>query len=404
MLTQIITEGSTRIEVPVPDETSSFPPSSVAVFYNPAMRMNRDIAVAAIACFSKANPDYSYLDALSASGIRGLRIANEVGLRTTMSDWEETSFELIKKNVELNSLANCAAVKRNANVVMLDSSFDIIDLDPFGSPAPFLDAACFSTKRLLCITATDTAPLCGAHKKAGIRNYAAVPLKTEYYPEMGVRILMGAVARTLARYDKAMTPILSYASAHYVRLFAAVKKGINDADECLKNMGFISHCFACGAREWKFGLAVHIPDKCPVCGHDTSLAGPLWLGRLHDRELCGQVLDEVVKREFRCVEKLITACRDEIDVPMHYDYHRICKSLGITAMPTDELIMALRERGFQASRTHFSGISFKTDAGVVEIKDTVRELAKEKRQIHDNKAACKGTGRGHEYAYSEFRR
>ncbi|MBU4075263.1 MAG: tRNA (guanine(10)-N(2))-dimethyltransferase [Euryarchaeota archaeon] len=374
MLTQIITEGTTKVEVPIPDETSNFPPSSVAVFYNPAMRTNRDIAVAAIACFSKDNPEYTCLDALSASGIRGLRIAKEVGLSTTMSDWDEVSFELIKRNIELNGLSNCTSVKRNANVVMLDSSFDIIDLDPFGTPAPFLDAACFSTKRLLCITATDTAPLCGAHKKAGIRNYAAVPLKTEYYPEMGVRMLMGAAARTLAKYDKSMTPLLSYASAHYVRIFAAVKKGINKADECLKNIGFVSHCFNCGERNWKSGLAVHMEEKCPVCGQTTSLAGPLWLGRLHDREFCGQVLDEVRKREFKGAEKLIAACRDELDVPMHYDYHKLCKSLGITAMPTDQLILALREKGFQASRTHFTGISFKTDAGMEEIKAVVKGL------------------------------
>ena len=319
MLTKIITEGTTRIEVPIPDENSSFPPSSAAVFYNPAMRMNRDIAIAAIAHFSKENPEYTYLDALSASGIRGLRIAKEIGLDTTMSDWDDSSFELIKRNIELNSLSNCTAVKRNANVVMLDGSFDIIDLDPFGTPAPFIDAACFSTKRLLCITATDTAPLCGAHKKAGIRNYGAVPLKTEYYPEMGVRMLMGAVARTLAKYDKSMTPLLSYASAHYVRLFASVKKGIKEADECLENMGFVSHCFNCGAREWKHGLAVHMDEKCPVCRHTTSLAGPLWLGKLHDREFCDGVLDEVRGREFKGAEKLIAACRDELEVPMHYD-------------------------------------------------------------------------------------
>lgn len=374
MLTQMITEGTTKVEVPIPDETSSFPPSSVAVFYNPAMRMNRDIAVAAIACFSKNNPEYTYLDALSASGIRGLRIANEIGLSATMSDWEDTSFELIKKNIELNNLHNCTPVKRNANVVMLDGSFDIIDLDPFGSPAPFLDAACFSTKRLLCVTATDTAPLCGAHKKAGIRNYAAVPLKTEYYPEMGIRILMGAVARTLARYDKSMTPLLSYASAHYVRIFASVKKSIEAADECLKNVGFIYHCFNCGERGWKYGLVVHLPEECPVCGHPASLAGPLWLGRLHDSEFCGLVLTEVKKRDFRGVEKLIAACRVEIDTPLHYDYHKLCKSLGITAMPTDELIIALRERGFQASRTHFTGISFKTNAKMEEVKTVVAQL------------------------------
>jgi tRNA (guanine26-N2/guanine27-N2)-dimethyltransferase len=374
MLTRIITEGTTKVEVPVPDETSSFPPSAAAVFYNPAMKMNRDIAVAAIACFSKNNPEYTYLDALSASGIRGLRIANETGLGTTMSDWDDTAFELIKKNIALNSLPNCIAIKRNANVVMLDNSFDIIDLDPFGTPAPFLDAASFSTRRLLCITATDTAPLCGAHKKAGIRNYAAVPLKTDYYPEMGVRILQGAVARTLAKYDKAMIPLLSYASAHYVRLFAAVKKDIKAADECLGNMGFVSHCFNCGAMEWKHGLAVHLPEKCPVCGRATSLAGPLWLGRLHDREFCGELLGEVEKRGFKEALKLVATCRDEFDIPMHYDYHKLCKSLGITAMPTDELITALRERGFQASRTHFSGISFKTDAGIEEIKKVVTDL------------------------------
>ncbi|VVB87734.1 tRNA (guanine(26)-N(2))-dimethyltransferase [uncultured archaeon] len=380
MLTKIITEGTTRVEVPVPDETSSFPPSSAAVFYNPAMRMNRDIAVAAIACFSRNNPDYTYLDALSASGIRGLRIANEIGLNTTMSDWEETSFELIRRNIELNSLTNCTAIKRNANVVMLDNSFDIIDLDPFGTPAPFLDAACFSTKRLLCVTATDTAPLCGAHKKAGIRNYAAVPLKTEYYPEMGVRILMGAVARTLTKYDKAMMPLLSYASAHYVRIFSAMKKGIKEADGCLESMGFVLHCFNCGARDWKYGLAAHIKEECPVCGHKTSLAGPLWLGGLHDKDFCGEVSGEIEKRGFKEAQKLILTCRDEIDIPLHYDYHKICKALGLTAMPTDELIVALRKRGFRASRTHFSGISFKTDAGMEEISKTVLELAKKYKQ------------------------
>ena len=375
MLIKIITEGTTLAEVPVPDENSSFPPSSAAVFYNPAMKMNRDIAVSSIACFSQNHPEYTYLDALSASGIRGLRIANEVGLNTTMSDWERTSFELMKRNIELNNLTNCTPVMRNANVVMLDGSFDIIDLDPFGTPTPFLDAACFSTKRLLCITATDTAPLCGAHKKAGIRNYSAVPLKTEYYPEMGVRILMGASARTLAKYDKAMAPLLSYASAHYVRLFLSVKKGIREADECLKEMGFLSHCFNCGDRKWKFGLVVHLEERCHVCGHTTSLAGPLWLGKLHEREFCEKLLGEAGKRGFKEAQKLIAACRDELEIPMHYDIHKVCKALGITAISTIELISALKERGFQASRTHFSGISFKTDAGMEEIKRVVMEMA-----------------------------
>lgn len=376
MRTRIITEGTTKIEVPIPDENSSFPPSSAAVFYNPAMRLNRDMTVATVACFARDHPEYTFLDALAASGIRGLRIANEVDIAATMSDWDERSCELITKNITLNNLSNCTAIKRNANVVMLDHSFDIIDLDPFGSPAPFLDTACRSAKHLLCITATDTAPLCGAHKKAGIRTYAAVPLKTEYYPEMGLRILMGAVARTLARHDKAMVPLLSYASQHYFRIFAAVKKDIRAADEALKEMGFLSHCFHCGERRWKHGLAVPIEEQCPECGQTTSLAGPLWLGRLHDRDFCRELLTEVRVRTFAEAEKIMIACMNEIEIPMHFDYHKICKSLGVTAMPTDELIAVLRDRGFRASRTHFSGISFKTDAPVEEIKKNVRELAR----------------------------
>jgi len=374
MFTKIITEGTTKVEVPVPDENSSFPPSSAAVFYNPAMGLNRDISVAAITCFSR-DSSYTYLDALSASGIRGLRIANEVGLDTTMSDWEEESYQLILKNIIQNKLMNCTAVKRNANVVMLDDSFDIIDLDPFGTPAPFLDAACRSAKRLLCITATDTAPLCGAHKKAGIRNYAAVPLKTDYYPEMGVRILLGSIARTLAKYDKAMTPLLSYASAHYVRIFAAVKKGIAAADDCLLNMGFVSHCFGCGDRTWKQGLAVYMDEKCPSCGGTAAPAGPLWLGKLHEQDFCEEVIKEVNKRGFLHAEKFISLCRDELPVPFHFDYHKICRSLGVTAMRTDELVMALRDRGFQASRTHFSGVTFKTDMDMETIKKVIMELA-----------------------------
>lgn len=364
MLTRIITEGKARLEIP--EESLS----SHKVFYNPRMRINRDITVVVTACF--AEQEYTFLDALSASGIRGIRIAKEVGLNTTLCDWHELSYEFIKKNIKLNHLSNCTAIKRNANVVMLDHSYDIIDIDPFGSPAPFLDTACHSVKRLLCITATDTAPLCGAHRNAGIRRYASIPLKTEYYPEIGIRILLGAVARSLAKHDKAMIPLLSYVSIHYYRIFVAVKKNIKSADRCLEEMGFVSHCFNCSARQWKKGIAVHLEKKCPFCGKNTSPAGPLWLGRLHDKSFCEGLITEAKKRGFTQAEKLITACKDELNIPLYYDYHKLCKFLRISARPMNELISLLRSKRFQASRTHFSGVSFKTDASLEEIKNIIQ--------------------------------
>jgi tRNA G26 N,N-dimethylase Trm1 len=44
-----------------------------------------------------------------------------------------------------------------------EDRFDVVDLDPYGSAAPFLDAAVQSTADggLICITCTDMAVLCG---------------------------------------------------------------------------------------------------------------------------------------------------------------------------------------------------------------------------------------------------
>ncbi len=45
--------------------------------------------------------------------------------------------------------------------------FTIVDLDPYGSPTPFLDAAvqCTEDGGLMCITCTDMAVLCGEQQK-----------------------------------------------------------------------------------------------------------------------------------------------------------------------------------------------------------------------------------------------
>ena len=47
----------------------------------------------------------------------------------------------------------------------LSDRFAVIDLDPYGSPTPFLDAAVQSVADggLLCVTCTDMAVLCGQY-------------------------------------------------------------------------------------------------------------------------------------------------------------------------------------------------------------------------------------------------
>lgn len=386
MKTKVISEGGARIEVPLPDDPSCIPSSSACVFYNPEMELNRDITISAVAVFIKDHgldtKAVSYADVMSASGIRGIRMAAEVGPRCCLNDWKQDAYELIRKNIILNDLEDiCTSSQQNANTLMHRKYFDIVDLDPFGSPAPFLDAAARSARRLLCITATDTAPLCGAHLKSGIRKYAAVPLNTEYHKEMGARILLGAAMRALGRRDKGARVLLTHATRHYVRVYLEIIKGVPSADDALEKMGFIVHCPNCGYRSWKYGLAVQLVSICPQCKGTLQPAGPLWLGSIQDRDFCEAVLVELETKKpgkWEQAVKIIEFCRGEIDVVTYYDQHWLCKKNKISPGPIDELIEALLLAGFYASRTHFTGTGFKTDAGLEQINILLRNIDKQR--------------------------
>lgn len=333
----------------------------VGTFYNPKMKLNRDISVAVV----KALKISDYLDALAASGVRGIRVAKEADVNmVTLNDVSRTACKLIKENIELNHLKNCEMFCSNANVLLHQRHFQAVDLDPFGSPAPFLAAGSRSALSYLFITATDTAPLCGAHLTSGIRKYLAMPVKTEYHREMGARILLGAVARELARIDKSMKSLLTLVTDHYVRVFLEIGKGAKLADKTLEDVGYVEHCRQCGWRRTFRGIEHQPIGSCSFCGNKTITAGPLWLGPIQDPDLIEQALLElkmVVNGPNRGL-RLLEACKGEINEPMYYDHHHICKALKLTPGPIDYVIEALKAEGWNASRTHFSGVGIKTNA------------------------------------------
>ncbi|MDV0447532.1 tRNA (guanine(26)-N(2)/guanine(27)-N(2))-dimethyltransferase [Methanosarcinaceae archaeon Ag5] len=377
-----IEEGTTNVLVPAENDVK-IPTASVSVFYNPEMEMNRDINVAATSVFvgrlaerkgfEKIN--IRYLDAFSASGIRGLRIANEVGISVVLNDIKPEAVNLIQKNITENNLQNASAVCEDANVLLCREKFAIVDIDPFGTPSPFLDAAAMSATFLLGVTATDTAPLCGAHLKSGMRKYDAVPLNNEFHSEMGLRILLGSIARETAKFDKGIRPLLSHSTRHYVRVYAEILHGAGRADQTLQNLGFLAWCPHCNNRETKNGLAVFMSETCE-CGSKRKLAGPLWLGPLREEQFCSDVismLDQMPLNKKEPAKKLVESCKNEADLPFFYDQHMFCEELKISAPPIEPFLEKLRTAGYIATRTHFSGTSFKTDAPIDEIKKKLLE-------------------------------
>ena len=369
-------EGSTRILVPKR--------AKKALFYNPRMELCRDIDIAALAAFathSNYNSNYNsmvYADALAGTGVRGVRVANEVGLQVVLNDLSREAYEVINRNVELNGIEGSTRIyNEDANVLLHRNRYryDIVDIDPFGSPVPYLDSLSQSVKKLIMVTATDTAPLCGAHT-GGLRKYAAKPLNTEYHKEMATRILLGRVTRDMCRYDRAIQPLLCFSSSHFVRLIARVERGAKQADECMKRLGFILHCFSCGNR-----YAIHcseLPDmstRCEVCGAKFSIAGPLYLGSIKDNSFCKRVYEELRVRRLgkkREAQRIVATCMNELDIPFFYDYHGICKALKISPPSIHSLIERLNESGFRASRTHFSDTGVKTEAKMGEVKEILR--------------------------------
>lgn len=364
-------EGRVTIEIPGTSEEEI----EEDVFYNPNQVLNRDLTLAVLRAYRDRDADVStYLDAMAASGIRGLRAAAD-GWQATMCDRNPKAVDLCRHNLDLNDLSG-TVVHADANAHIHGHTYDVIDIDPFGSPMPFADSALSNARRLVCITATDTAPLCGAHFNAGVRRYDAVPRNTEYHPEMGLRILISAIARTAARYDRAITPLLSHATRHYVRGYFALETGAQVADTALDNLGYLHHCEDCLYRRHEHGRFASEQSHCPNCESNRIVtAGPIWLGPTNDSAFLSTVtshVDETLEDPSAVVE-LIESLQQELDVPTHYDQHRLCKEWSRPASPMDEFLTALRDAGYRASRAHYSGTAFKTDATVEEIRTATAE-------------------------------
>ncbi|MFC7132236.1 MULTISPECIES: tRNA (guanine(26)-N(2))-dimethyltransferase [Salinibaculum] len=360
-----VDEGNVAVEVPEQDGDSV----GDDVFFNPVQELNRDVTVAALRAYRDREPRAgTYLDATAASGIRGVRAAAE-GWDVTCADIDPEAIALCEDNLARNDLDGCV-VHRDANPLLHEDYFDVVDVDPFGTPIPFVDAACQGTRNLLCVTATDTAPLCGAHFESGVRSYSAVPRNTEYHAEMGVRILLSALARTAARYDVAATPILTHATKHYVRTYLELDRGAKVANAAIDELGYIHHCEHCLRRETEDGLIAHPPEACPECGHHIQTAGPVWLGPTHDPAFVATVRESVTDEmgtADRAVD-LLETLEAELPEPTHYDQHRLCKRWGRGASAMDEFLADLRAAGYEASRTHYGGTTFKTTASVTEMR------------------------------------
>ncbi|KAL4801749.1 S-adenosyl-L-methionine-dependent methyltransferase [Aspergillus unguis] len=284
---------------------------------------------------TKATP-FTILDALSASGLRALRYASEIPFvtRVVANDLSSSAIESMKLNVEYNELEHLIQPNTgDARLYMYSRlkpatvskqkdeapKFDVIDLDPYGSAAPFIDAAVQGIKDegLLCITCTDAAVWASnGYPEKSFSLYGGVPVKGTFSHEAGLRLILNSVAISAGKYGLAIEPLLSLSIDFYARVFVRIYRSPAQAKFMSGNTMLVYNCDSgCGAwttqpltqtkqkldkkgntyHHFGYAQAPTAGQNCEHCGMKTHLCGPMWAGPLHNPHFIQKILDLLPK-------------------------------------------------------------------------------------------------------------
>jgi tRNA (guanine26-N2/guanine27-N2)-dimethyltransferase len=243
--------------------------------------------------------------------------------------------------------------------------FDYIDVDPFGSPVPFLQTSLRSLKKngILAVTATDTAALTGSVPRVARRRYGVNISRTHFMQEMGCRVLMGYLARLSATFEISVEPLLFYSSDHFLRGYVKIEKGAKKADRCLDSLNWFiyktPHPPRILEKPWDDG-----PKK------DYKVMGPVWTGPLADAGFCRSSLSTLERlgsdqiRKYGSIEKMLSfAIWEERFPPGGFDVNETASHLGASPPSMQKISGAIEEHGYDWSRSRFSPTIVKTDAG-----------------------------------------
>jgi len=371
-------EGSTDLLVPA-ESLRTTAPETFPAFFNPAARLNRDVSVV----IARATKPSSFLDALAGIGARGVRVANEASksLIVTLVEFNQVSIQIAKRSAKRNGIgARCEFVHQESNAYLHSrfgrlERFEAVDLDPFGTPAPYVQGTLNAAEdgALVSITATDTATLCGVYPSVALRRYGARVTRCEFAHEAAVRILVGFVARVGGTIDTGIEPVAAHSTLHYLRVYLRVLRGASNSDRCLKELGYVTSCMSCRENSVTLGPVA----SCPRCGARAKSTGPLWVGMLVDEEVRAKAVKECSRLGFPSAEKMLASLKGCNGFPpFGFSLERITSREKLSSVRFQKVVESLRASGRSAMRQPFGSSGLKTVASYQEVLAAVRESAR----------------------------
>ncbi|KAG9504503.1 hypothetical protein J7337_004476 [Fusarium musae] len=403
-------------------------------------------------------PSFRILDALSASGLRALRYAHELPFVTSVkaNDLSDTAAESIRMNAKHNGLEDKITVTQGDALALMyrgiaddlsnrdkggnpgkTNKFDVIDLDPYGTAAPFFDAAVQSIRDdggLLCITCTDSAVWAGhSYCEKTFALYGGIPIKGMHSHEAGLRLVLNAVATSAARYGLAIEPLLSLSIDFYTKFFIKVTKSPQSVKFLASKTMLVYSCDSgCGAWETQPMLrSKPAPNKkgsgafykhtmaqgpsadrhCEHCGMKMHINGPMYGGHIHSQEFIERLLAQIPEADPsiygtmpRLEGMLRTALEEylpgpEVKEPVdpkdaqlatvdHYPFFIIPSRLANVVScvtPSEDMVRgALIHLGYRTARSHCRPGSIKTDAPWSTIWWIITEWIRQKSPIKES--------------------
>ena len=316
-------EGRTLMLLPSLPEDGHGPGAKASgkVFYNPAMAGSRTRSVLLLRHaldmgFLGEGTVYA-LDGLTASGLRARRWLNELPaemserVSATIVDLEEEALRWAEASHDAFPPSQRGGIlepsKGDLRSVVLRSGRHWVDIDPYGSPMPFIDSAMQSMARsgVMEVSATDTAALTGSSRTALMRRYGARVRTDSLAHDSGMRVMLATFSRVAARHDRAIVPLLSVWDSHHLRVSFRVLKSVSTANELEDSIGWRVHSptkeevsASIDAGLHHNSSVVHLPMHCmlplkfPIDRSDPRVSGPLWVGPMGDRDAMSSMTEE----------------------------------------------------------------------------------------------------------------
>jgi tRNA (guanine26-N2/guanine27-N2)-dimethyltransferase len=381
------TEGRTTFlsaDVDHYSEDKKQPTTSLPVFYNPRMQLNRDLSVLFLTAYMKDHPVEMICEPLTGSGVRTLRYLNEcIGdFHAKLCDANPQAVETAKRNVKTLGFDDRAdVIHGDAKVLLMTESrekrFDFVDIDPFGTPAPYINAAVQSINPkggLLAVTATDMPVLCGVYPKVSLRRYGGYSARTPFTHEIAVRLLNGFIYSIVGSNDCSMEPLAVLSTDHYVRTWVRVEANRTESNRQVDDMGIIRFCLGCMHSDvLPLASKVESSDfdhKIEGCTGHIRVAGPLWIGELFNDKFLNNATNVLENGEpsmyHRKAPEILEKMTEEMKLTStpFIDLHALFDLHNLAPIKNKIVIEKLREQGFEASRTHFKSTAIRTNASI----------------------------------------